>query len=359
MIRFIHLRSRFLVEAATWPHFTLIGQSLGSIVLCMEALARLTPQVFIDSMGYSFSFPFARLVGSRVACYVHYPTISTDMLQRVVEQRPTYNNDSRISASTTASRAKYVYYRLFALLYRIMGSFSQLTMVNSSWTKAHIDSLWNVDSTLVYPPCLDGTSLSDGSGLAQARDESLMISLGQFRPEKDHRLQLSSLACFKRRSNKKLKLVLIGSCRNLQDWDRVKVLREYAQSTLHLKEGDDFEFLVDASRDTLDTYLASAMLGIHTMWNEHFGISLVEMMAAGVIVIGHDSGGPKADIVTPQISGFLAQDEDSYAAAVEQVLEYSAEARQDMREHALNKCREFTDADFGNRFSQALSAHLL
>lgn len=35
------------------------------------------------------------------------------------------------------------------------------------------------------------------------------------------------------------------------------------------------------------------------MWNEHFGISLVEMMAAGLIVVGHRSGGPLRDIVVP------------------------------------------------------------
>ena len=33
------------------------------------------------------------------------------------------------------------------------------------------------------------------------------------------------------------------------------------------------------------------------MWNEHFGIGVVEMMAAGMVTVAHDSGGPKADII--------------------------------------------------------------
>lgn len=51
--------------------------------------------------------------------------------------------------------------------------------------------------------------------------------------------------------------------------------------------------------DRLESYLREASVGIHTMWNEHFGISVVEMMAAGLVVVAHNSGGPSMDIVTP------------------------------------------------------------
>ena len=40
-------------------------------------------QTFIDTSGWAFSFPLARLAGARVLAYVHYPTVSTDMLCRV------------------------------------------------------------------------------------------------------------------------------------------------------------------------------------------------------------------------------------------------------------------------------------
>ena len=42
----------------------------------------------------------------------------------------------------------------------------------------------------------------------------------------------------------------------------------------------------------LQRFLARGTVGLHTMWNEHFGIGVVEMMAAGVVTIAHDSGGP-------------------------------------------------------------------
>ncbi|VDL64148.1 unnamed protein product [Nippostrongylus brasiliensis] len=36
--------------------------------------------------------------------------------------------------------------------------------------------------------------------------------------------------------------------------------------------------------------LSESLIFIHTMWNEHFGISVVEGMAAGTITLAHDSG---------------------------------------------------------------------
>jgi hypothetical protein len=43
---------------------------------------RNSAQVFVDTTGWAFTFPLAKLAGCKVACYVHYPTVSTDMLGR-------------------------------------------------------------------------------------------------------------------------------------------------------------------------------------------------------------------------------------------------------------------------------------
>ena len=86
-ICFIPLQTIKLIEASTYPRFTLIGQSLGSIFLSFEALFKLIPDVYFDSMGYAFTYPIFKYLANRpVACYVHYPTISTDMLQVVKNQ---------------------------------------------------------------------------------------------------------------------------------------------------------------------------------------------------------------------------------------------------------------------------------
>ena len=48
------------------------------------------------------------------------------------------------------------YYHLFAGLYGLCGAFVALAMVNSSWTRGHIQALWRFFAPAVhtvFPPC--------------------------------------------------------------------------------------------------------------------------------------------------------------------------------------------------------------
>ena len=85
--------------------------------------------------------------------------------------RPSYNNAATIASSVTVSSLKLHYYKLFALAYRWAGQHAQVVMVNSSWTRMHVESLWWPEGSsnsgdkiknknnyrrtlaLVFPPC--------------------------------------------------------------------------------------------------------------------------------------------------------------------------------------------------------------
>ena len=87
-IEFKYLQKRHWVLASGYRRFTLLGQSLGSMILGWEALCAALPDVFIDSTGYAFTMPLARIFGGcSVVAYTHYPTISTDMLSMVFMER--------------------------------------------------------------------------------------------------------------------------------------------------------------------------------------------------------------------------------------------------------------------------------
>jgi alpha-1,2-mannosyltransferase len=62
-------------------------------------------------MGYSFTYPIIRILAPdvQVGAYVHYPTVSTTMLQRVKERTENYANKGFISQSGFLSRGKLLY----------------------------------------------------------------------------------------------------------------------------------------------------------------------------------------------------------------------------------------------------------
>jgi alpha-1,2-mannosyltransferase len=114
-LEFVFLNKRKWIEAENYPHFTLLGQSLGSIVLAMEALLKYQPDIYIDTMGYAFTFPIFYYMGNcKVGCYVHYPTISIDMLRRVQNRTLSHNNQSYVVKNPFLTWLKLFYYKMFA-----------------------------------------------------------------------------------------------------------------------------------------------------------------------------------------------------------------------------------------------------
>lgn len=126
-----------------YPVGTMFFQSFASMIVSLECIIRFTPDIYCDTIGAAFSYPVVKLLtNATILAYVHYPTISTDMMNKVREQRPSYNNTNVITKSITISYIKLCYYKIFAMLYTWAGSYAQLVMVNSTWTMNHIKQLW-------------------------------------------------------------------------------------------------------------------------------------------------------------------------------------------------------------------------
>jgi len=359
-LQFVYLHKRRYVEAYYYPHFTMLGQSLGSLVLGVEALLSHVPSIYIDTMGYSFTLPLFKYCGQCVTgCYVHYPTISTDMLDQVRTKRSMYNNRGFIANSLLASGLKLRYYKIFAWMYRRCGSVADAVMVNSSWTEDHIRQLWGrleEDVVKVYPPC-DTTHLTDVVRVTDDKDTVRILSLGQFRPEKDHVLQIKAMFELRQilteEDWERTKLVIIGGCRGPEDW---KLLQDLKDLSKHFSVEDNVEFYPNLPFKDLLTEFGKATIGIHTMWNEHFGIGIVEMMAAGLLTIAHRSGGPLMDIITEESgsrNGFLAVTPQEYAAHIAFIISMSEEARESVRTRAGASCQMFNCDQFDRGWVRA------
>lgn len=71
---------------------------------------------------------------------------------------------------------------------------ADVVMVNSSWTAGHVQQLWWRwrAPCLVFPPC--DTSDLQRLPLDRRLKHLFLVSVAQFRPEKNHRLQLEAYA---------------------------------------------------------------------------------------------------------------------------------------------------------------------
>ena len=307
-VSFLYLNTRHLVVASSWPHFTLLGQALGSLFMAYDALSLMVPDIFVDTMGYAFSTAFCKTFFPEIptGAYVHYPFIGTHMVDSLT-------SDSGQGINAGAGKglrgyAKTLYWKMLVGLYVLAGRSLDVIMTNSSWTKAHIAHLWapyrqsqqKPGIEVVFPPVaveeiIDAVPL-EGPGVVPR--EKKLVYIAQFRPEKNHELILQSFAKMtysKKPSTSDAQLILIGSVRDSDDETLVYKLRLLARE---LKIEDAVEFRTkDVSWSEILDWLRRAWVGVNGMWCEHFGIGVVEYQAAGLISVVNDSGGPKQDIV--------------------------------------------------------------
>jgi alpha-1,2-mannosyltransferase len=357
------------------------------VVLAYDAFSLLVPDIFIDTMGYAFSLALSSWFFPDVptGAYVHYPTISTDMLDSLQAGGQGVNAGTGEGYRGTAKKK---YWQLFANLYSKVGSTIDVVMTNSTWTQSHIQSLWgpyrekrsqlvNKDINVVFPPVAveDVTEAVEVTEASEKKRGPFLLYIAQFRPEKNHQLILEAFASFVH-SNPKLtaypdqapKLVLIGSVRGSHDdAKRVYKLRLLAHE---LKIDENVEFICDAPWPLMLEWMGAASVGVNGMWNEHFGIGVVEYQAAGLISVVNNSGGPKLDIVvevdgkptgiypngrSPVLranseSGFHATTAKEYAEGFRKALTMSPRDTLEMRQRARRSAQRFTDRSFADKW---------
>lgn len=136
-------------------------------------------------------------------------------------------------------------------------------MVNSRWTLGHIDQLWRARhnrARVVYPPCdnitlqqlplarapLPAAAAAPTGATAAVAATPVLVSVAQFRPEKNHALQLRAFALARQAAMKgelggvaviaatarrvaSARLVFVGGVRNDADRARLERLKELAQ----------------------------------------------------------------------------------------------------------------------------------
>ena len=226
-----------------------------------------------------------------------------------------------------------LYYGPASAYYRNRASRVRTLLSVSNFTRGIVERKWGRDSTTVYPPC-PVDAYSDLSRV-QPR-ENLVVTVGRFVPEKRFHTFVD-LA----RMVPGTRFVAIGS---LADGTSAyyELLRRSAP--------ENVSFVLSPLRKAKEL-LGRAMAYVHCAENEHFGITIVEAMAAGCVPIVHDSGGPR-EIVSSDV-GFRWRD---LAVAARQItiLAENDQLRGELSAASSSRAWEFRPEVFESEIARVL-----
>jgi len=291
-IELVRLKTAFLLKP--FPNFTMIVQIIGQIIFAFELLLTVYSDIVIDSTGLPYMLPVTTVFGrSTSIAYVHYPLISLDMISDISKGVSGVHSRGMLSKFILFRYLKICYYYIIFVTYKIVGYFVHYAFTNSTWTDNHIKVIWtNLKTEILYPPC--STKLYSNNKPFQERKNQI-LSFAQFRPEKNHKMQVEIFGMVLDRSKlNDLTMYILGSIRGPEDRDifngvNALIKEKGLENRIFLVENPPF--------DQVKSLFESSKIGIHTMRDEHFGISIVEMMSAGLLTIAHKSGGPLNDII--------------------------------------------------------------
>ena len=176
---------------------------------------------------------------------------------------------------------------------------------NSTYTAGWVKKLWDADSEIVYPPVR--------TTVKPSKKVELITSIGRFfDPSLGHsKKQHELLEAFTR---------MFSSREGLGDWSLSFVggadgaSRDYALAVRRGAIGLPVKVNLNAPRELVETTLATASIywhgggfgedaDLHPERFEHFGIAVVESMAAGAVPVVFAAAGP-AEIVRHAVDGF-------------------------------------------------------
>ncbi len=159
-----------------------------------------------------------------------------------------------------------------------------LLLTNSRFSRSVIRRYLGRNALVIYPP----VNVNRYLALNNEKRGNLVITIGRFSYEKKYENIV--------RIAEKLPDIdfhIIGSVASdlsYKYYVKIKKMIEYRNiKNIYLHP--------NLPQKKMENLLSSGKVYLHTMINEHFGISVVEGMASGLIPVVHRSGGPWTDIV--------------------------------------------------------------
>lgn len=222
----------------------------------------------------------------------------------------------------------------------------QAVVCNSKFTKKYLDPRVGKNARVIYPPV-------DPIARGKEAKKSIILSVGRFHPLKK---QDVLIAAFKKLAKNKAasgyELVLVGGVLPA-DEPYLKALRASVGKS-------KITILANVPFRTLTEYYNAASIYWHGAGYgetkpehmEHFGITTVEAMSAGVVPVVFDGGG-LPEIVRDGESGFLWKTPEELISKTREIMK-DGQKRSHMAESAYKRAGNFTAQAFMDAFDELL-----
>ncbi len=161
-----------------------------------------------------------------------------------------------------------------------------ILLTNSRFTHQVIEKYLKKKAIILHPPVE-----VDGYLNKKMRRKNYVVTVSKFTPKRHlHKIPLIAS------KTKNAKFIVVG----VADEYSTETLRKLRETINACNVKDRVLLSPNVSRSKLIGLLGTAKAYLHTMPFEHFGISIIEAMAAGCVPVVHRSGGPWLDILNEQ-----------------------------------------------------------
>ena len=251
----------------------------------------------------------------------------------------------RIASTDYYNNNKYqksLFWKIYFRPYQIMANAltksalarSTIILTNSEFSRDAIRKAYpTVDPRVLYPP-VDIERFSSAYRSNSRRNKVLVIS--RFSPEKqiEKAIKIAQLV-------DRIEFEIVGSL--------VPANRPYFNFLQKMIQGyaleDKIRLSPNATNEELINAMSTSTVYLHTMQGEHFGVSIVEAMAAGLVPIVPAYGGC-SEIVPPEYR--YSTPEEAAKCICKNIYEYDKEKR----EHVYDIAKQFSSSKFRERMQQ-------
>ena len=267
--------------------------------------------------------------------YIHYPTFSL-----------WYENPVNVKYLKSFYWKSY-FIPYYSIQKHLMKKIACLILTNSKFSQRIITKHIGKKSIVVYPP----VNIEPYIKLLKNKErKNLVITIGRFTPEKRYEdiVRIAS-------KTPNIKYVIIGSVPNKLSMRYFIKIRNMI-SKMNLK---NVILMPNIPFEGKIKVLSKSKVYLHAMINEHFGISIVEGMAAGLVPVIHMSGGPWEDILGRKqgIHGYAFRSIDEAAEYVRDLV-FDEELRGKIIKNNLDYVQKFSSKMFKEKIVKIVEVFL-